>query len=103
MWNVAMESLLVHLKEQDYQAVAYVDDVTLLTLEKRAVRARALEIVSEWTNQARVALSYNKSKFILIKGKLSRRSPPNIRHEGKRIRAINELQYLGCQVIAKCF
>jgi len=103
LWNLALDPLLRDLEAEQLQVIAYVDDVAIMieantktALEEKA--AMALRRIEEWTRPAGVDISYEKSAFVLVKGKLARRSPPVIRFNGRSIKVKDEIRYLGITI-----
>lgn len=103
LWNVAIEELLCSLQSNGLRTVAYVDDVAILieARTKTAIEqgaALALETIDRWSQDSGVTISYNKSAFLMLKGKLARGSPPVIRFRGASIKVQRKLTYLGVTI-----
>jgi len=101
LWNISVERLLKELVNSGLKVIAYVDDIAIVIAARTKAQieaARALELIEAWSGPAGVSISYPKSAFILLKGKLAAGSPPVIRLNGNRIGTVTELKYLGITI-----
>lgn len=103
IWNLCMDDLLQKLMDNDYDIVAYADDLLILIqadnraeLERNAISA--MELVVDWGEDVGVSVSWVKTNMMLLKGRLSDTRTPNVRIRGQKIKHVKKVKYLGINV-----
>jgi len=101
-----MDDLLNRLKElEDFgtYATAYADDLALLICgnSKNSIETNAfgaIEIIEKWCVSYKLQIAADKTKALLVKGKLHHERMPKIQVQNKRIQFVNEHRYLGIHI-----
>ena len=100
LWKLVFDQLLGELEEKGYRAIAYVDDLAVLVTANSRARvkeeAEGLAIlVEEWCQKRKLRMAAEKTQAMLLKGKTDRAHPINLDIGGARVRACEEVTYLG--------
>lgn len=99
LWNLTFDNLLSKEYPPEVTPVAFADDIAYVI---RGNSRRILEqaatttgrILTTWAKEAKMTIAVNKTKGLILKGKLPGR-PPAIRINGSPIIFVNEASYLG--------
>ena len=101
LWNVVFDDLIKKLEMNGFQkVVVYADDGAIILHgntrnEIQEQGQRAVNVVAEWCEGHKMKLSPSKTVMMLLRGKLNIRRPPNIYLEGKPLKMVSEICYLG--------
>lgn len=103
VWNLMMNDLLLRLRECECKVVAYADDVLLLIEGQSRVELERkgtdwMRIVSEWGGKVGVSVSESKTVVMLVKGSMSGTRKPRVLVNGKRLKYVQSVKYLGVWV-----
>lgn len=103
LWNLAMDGLLRDLGRLGVEAVAFADDILLLTPgdSRRALEvaaSAALEVVQAWGDRVSVDVSRDKTVCMLLRGRLARCRPPRVTLRPGVLRYSSPVKYLGIWV-----
>jgi len=102
-WNWSMDDLLNQLRELEdrgTRATAYADDLALLICENsrsniETSASGAINIILKWCASYKLQIATEKTKAILVKGKLHCERLPRIQVQNRKIEFVNEHKYLG--------
>lgn len=105
-WNIIFDKAIRAVEEaQEATVVAYADDIAFLIesdgrrgLERKGT-ATMLRFTN-WCKEAKLKISREKTKTLLLKGKLNIRRPPTIRAQETNLRNVQGLRYLGIELQA---
>lgn len=98
LWNMVFNTYLKIPKRENCNTVAYADDCIIIvhsdTRQKLEDAANnEMRILSAWMDDNNLQLSVEKTKMILVKGKLKRM--PVVKYNNKTISSAQEVNYLG--------
>lgn len=101
IWNLMMDELLWRLREYGCKMVAYADDLLLIVEGQNRVELERkgtewIQIVYEWG--VRVSISESKTVMMLMKGGMSETRRPSVCVNGKRVKYVSSVKYLGIWV-----
>lgn len=106
-WNLCMDVLLEALNNEFpadvAEAIAYADDLVIIIkgnsrVELERIGGRAVEMLDDWCITHKLKISVSKTAALLMKGKFDRERMPIIKHQGKNIKFVREVKYLGVVV-----
>lgn len=98
-WNLVFDEM-INMQIEGVTQIAYADDLALVVrgnsraeLERRA--DNALITVNRWVKLHRMELAVNKTKIMMLKGKLSSNRRPSVRVGASPVSYAASLKYLG--------
>lgn len=100
LWIGRMNKLLRRLRECGCKCVAFADDLTLIVegqnrMEVERKGAEWMAIVCEWGAEVGVSVSEGKTVTMLLKGSMAASRRPIVRMNGKPIKYVVSVKYLG--------
>lgn len=103
MWNLVLDDMLrIHLPE-NAEILAFADDTVMIVhgnsrLELERTLQVATERIVEWAATVKLTFTAEKSQGILLKGKLTRGRPPQIKIGNDKIRFKDSVVFLGVTI-----
>ena len=102
-WDITIDPCIQELDKHKDSAgvVAYADDVAILIsansrLELESKTQNIINTLEKWCTSNKLKISTEKTKYLLIKGKLLRN--PIIKLNNKNIERVNTIKYLGINI-----
>lgn len=100
IWNLMMDGLLWRLAHYECKCVAYADDLCILVQGRNRVDVErkgteCMRMVYEWGENVGVRVNEKKTVVMLLKGSLADTRQPCVRVNGKLIKYVKRICYLG--------
>lgn len=102
LWNITFDALLEQNFPPGVRQIAFADDVAFVVpgntrREVELTGNQVMEILAEWANSTKMAISTSKSAIVTLKGNLAAR-PPVIKYNNQRIPHVQQVKYLGVTI-----